>query len=469
MDWNLFIGRFHPVMVHLPIGIFILGYGFEILFQSGYRNPINSRKIIIATYGFGLLSGIIAAVTGWQLSLSDAYGMAPLNDHKYLGIATLVLMLAVIIYQIKAPEVKGRLKLGLSTVAIVLTALTGHFGGNLTHGSSYLVEYGPEFLKGEADTGTPVLTAMNPDSIQIYGTIIRPLLDHNCTACHHSESDQGGLILEDYPSLFKASDHNQPIAPGDPFASEIFTRVSLPADHEKAMPPRGAGFGYTDIQILKYWIENGADSLAVFNSDTMTPELIALINRDYGLDYSPKPYYDRITVARPDDDLLAELRHSGYRVHFLSETNFLLDVAFMNDSISTEHLKLLGKVSDHVTILKLVNCHLTDDLIQDMAPMTHLTRMDISKNKRLSGGVAFLTKHDHLESVNFNETALSKDALEHLLTGFDDLRVYVRHTNITPEERADLSQAFPRAEIISEFTFEKVEQAKSVFRSESEN
>ena len=51
-------------------------------------------------------------------------------------------MLSVIIFQIKAPEVKAKLKLGLSTVAIILTGLTGHFGGNLTHGPSYLVEYG---------------------------------------------------------------------------------------------------------------------------------------------------------------------------------------------------------------------------------------------------------------------------------------------------------------------------------------
>ena len=88
---------------------------------------------------------------------------------------------------------------------------------------------------------------------------------------------------------------------GNPDQSELLKRVSLPWNHEKIMPPRGAGFSYTDIQILKYWIENGADSLAVFNSETMSKELIALMNRDYGLDFSPKPYYEKVKVDSLDE------------------------------------------------------------------------------------------------------------------------------------------------------------------------
>jgi uncharacterized membrane protein len=82
MDWELFIGRFHPLIVHLPIGIFILGYVFEVLFQMGYRNLINSRKLIIMTYSLGLVAGLFAAITGWLLSFSEDYGIEPLNDHK---------------------------------------------------------------------------------------------------------------------------------------------------------------------------------------------------------------------------------------------------------------------------------------------------------------------------------------------------------------------------------------------------
>ncbi|WP_242094253.1 DUF2231 domain-containing protein [Aestuariivivens sediminicola] len=469
MDWNLFFGRFHPLIVHLPIGIFILGYGFEILFQLGYRNIVNSRKVILLIYSIGLLSGFMAAVTGWLLSFSNDYGIEPLNDHRNLGIVTLLVMLAVIIYQLKAPEAKARLKFGFSTIAILLTALTGHFGGTLTHGASYLVEYGPEFLKSEDDLGVSVINEMHPDSVHIYTHIIQPILDNKCTTCHNAKHNRGGLILEGYNNLFQESDHHRPISAGNLHTSELYTRVTLPVNHEKVMPPSGAGLGYTEIQILKYWIENGADSLAVFHTETMTQELIALMNRDYDLDYSPKPYYDRINVEKPDESLLESLRNSGFRVNYLGKTNYLLDVGFKNDALSIENIELLNKISDHVTILQLMNCNLTDDFLEVMVPMKHLTRIDLSKNKQLGHVTAFLAKHQHLESVNLNETSITHNSLQNLLRGFDDLRVYVRKTKVTQEEQDALRQAFSRAEIVSEFSFEKVEQAKSVFRSELEN
>ena len=205
MDWELFIGRFHPLFVHLPIGIFFLGYIFEVFFQLGFRSIINSRKIIIVIYFLGLIAGLVAAVTGWLLSFSDDYGIEPLNQHKLLGIATLVMILLVIIHQIKAPASKGKVKLALSTVAILFTGLTGHFGGNLTHGSSYLVEYGPDFLKGNTNSTFIKMSETNPDSLHIYSNFVQPLLDNKCISCHNSTNNKGGELS---PPLISKSFNN---------------------------------------------------------------------------------------------------------------------------------------------------------------------------------------------------------------------------------------------------------------------
>lgn len=469
MDWELFIGRFHPLFVHLPIGIFILGYIFEVFFQLDYRSIINSRKIIIVTYFFGLMAGLIAAVTGWLLSFSDDYGIDSLNQHKLLGIATLVMILFVIIYQIKAPASKGKLKLAFSTVAILLTGLTGHFGGNLTHGPSYLVEYGPKFMKGNNYETFNNISEKDPDSLHIYSNFIQPLLDNKCISCHNTTNNKGGLILEHYTDLFKEAEHDKPISAGNPDQSELLKRVSLPWNHEKIMPPRGAGFSYTDIQILRYWIENGADSLTVFNSETMSKELIALMNRDYRLDFIPKPYYEKVKVDSLDEALITQLRSSGFRVNYLSGTNFLLDVAFKNDSINMEQIELLNNVADHVTVLKLSDCNLTDELVKGISSIKHLTRIDMSNNKLSDNVVQFLIKNEHLESANLNETDINDESLKNLLTTFNGLRVYVRNTKITPKELESFTQTYANAQIISEFKFEKVDEAKSVFRQELEN
>lgn len=466
MEWDSFIGRFHPILVHLPIGIFLLGYFLEVLYQFGYRKLIGSRHTITFIYGIGLLAGIFAAITGWLLSYSDDYGLEALEDHKLLGIATLVVMLLVIVYHIKGAETKGKTKLAASTVAIILTGLTGHFGGNLTHGPTYLFEYATHPSDSYEAVNLKRLSAIAPDSIQIYADILQPVIENNCVACHNSENYKGGLILETYSDLFKEADYEVPIMAGNPYSSEMFNRVNLPAHHEKSMPPRGSGFNYTDIEILKYWIERGADSLATFDTDTMSDELILLMNRDYALDYSPRPYYEKVKVDSLDSELLAELRSSEFRVKYLSKTNFLLDLEFKGDSISKAQLESLNKVADHITFLDLSDCVLSEDMMQTITEMPHVTRINLSKNKLNSKIVPFLSKHKHLESANLNSTDLDSVSLKNLLQETSLKRVYVLDTKVTKEELLGLRETNVEIELISGFIFKDVVEAKSVFAQE---
>jgi uncharacterized membrane protein len=463
MEWESFIGRFHPLLVHLPIGIFLLGYFLEILFQFGFRKLIGSRHTITFIYGIGLFAGVFAAVSGLLLSYSDDYAIDALEDHKLLGIATLVVMVLVIIYQIKAPEIKGKSKLAASTIAIVLTGLTGHFGGNLTHGSTYLLEYATNPSDRYEAVNLKRLHALPSDSIQIYADILYPVIEKNCIACHNSENYKGGLVLETYSDLFKEADYAVPLVAGNPYSSEIFSRVNLPAHHEKSMPPRGSGLNYTDIEILKYWIESGADSLATFNSETMSDELILLINRDYGLDYSPRPHYEKVKVDSIANELIAELTRSKFRVKYLSSTNFLLDIEFKGDSISKEQIESLNQVADHITFLNLSDSSLSEDLMPTLAEMSHLTRVNFSKNKLNSDMISFLIKHKYLESTNLNTTDLTSESLKTLLDQSNLKRVYILDTKVTEDELANLKGSYADTEVISGFKFQPVAEAKSVF------
>jgi len=466
MEWDIFIGRFHPILVHLPIGIFLLGYFLEVLFQFGFRKLIGSRYTITFIYSIGLIAGIFAAISGWLLSYSDDYAIDALDDHKLLGIATLVVMLCVIIYHIKASETKGKSKLAVSTIAIILTGLTGHFGGNLTHGSTYLFEYATDPSDHYEAVNLKRLSTIAPDSIQIYADILYPVINNNCVACHNSENYKGGLILETYSNLFKEADYAVPLVSGNPYSSEMFNRINLPAHHEKSMPPRGSGFNYTDIEILKYWIETGADSLATFNLDAMSAELIFLLNRDYGLDYSPRPYYEKVKVDSIDQQLLGALRASEFRVKYLSKTNFLVDVAFIGDTISKAQIESLNRVANHITFLDVSDSSLSDDLMQAISEMPHLNRINLSKNKLSTSISPFLIKHKHLESANLNATDISVASLDDLLGQSNVKRVYILDTKVTEDELLNLKETYADTDLISEFKFKAVVEAKSVFFKE---
>lgn len=469
MEWDAFIGRFHPVLVHLPIGIFLLAYFLEILFQLGFRKLIGSKHTITLIYGIGFFAGIFAAVTGLLLSYSDDYAIDALNDHKLLGIGTLVVMLFVIIYRIKGPETKGKSKLIVSTIAIVLTGLTGHFGGNLTHGPTYLIEYATNPSERYEAVNLKRLNAIPPDSILIYADLLYPVIEKNCIACHNSKNYKGGLVLETYNDLFKEADYAIPLVAGNPYSSEIFNRVNLPAHHEKSMPPKGSGFSYTDIEILKYWIKNGADSLATFNSDTMSDELTLLMNRDYGLDYSPRPYYEKVKVDSLSNQLLDPLKRSGFRVKYLSKTNFLLDIEFKGDSINEEQIQSLNQVANHITFLNLSNSVLSEDLMHHFSVIPHLTKVNLSKNSLNSKMISFLIKHKYIESANLNATNLTGESLKKLLEESTLKRVYILDTKVTMDDLLKLKETYTNRALISSFKFQPVVEAKSVFTQETSN
>lgn len=467
MNWEIFIGRFHPLVVHLPIGIFILGYCFELLFRFGFHKLVPSRKVVVLAYSLGLLAGLISAVTGWLLTFSEDYGIEPLNNHKQLGLATLAVMLLVIIYQVKAPASKYRLKLAASSLALLLIALTGHYGGNLTHGSNYLVEYGPSFLHDDPNAFLDQIRKKDPDSLVIYQDLIHPLIQSKCLECHSAENKKGGLKLETYKDLFREGNHDIPVLAGNPDLSELFQRISLPKNHEKVMPPRGPGIGYTDTQIIRYWIDNGADSLATFNSEKMSEELIALLKRDYELDFSPRSYYEKVKVDSLDALILEDLRSKNFKVSYLGSNNLLLDVEYTGDTIQKEQINALNRVSGQITFLKIRACNLSDDMIEKIADLPHLTRADLSSNPITGRIVPFLVAKPHLEMVNLNQTRFTSESVQKLLEKSGLSRIYLTNTEIPAEEIADLKKTFADVEIITEFKFEKVEEAKSVFEQEA--
>jgi len=194
-----------------------------------------------------------------------------------------------------------------------------------------------------------------------------------------------------------------------------------------------------------------------------------LIHRDYGLDYSPKPYYEKIKVDSLGAGILKQLQDSGFRVNYLGENNLLLDVEYKGDSIGKNQIDMLNQVSKQTTFLKITDCNLSDDLIAQMEEIQHLSRIDLSKNKLTAKVIDFLIKHPNLESANLNNTDIDGESLQQLLAGTALQRVYVLNTKVTTEEIEGLQKTYSEVEIISKFQFEKVIEAKSVFAQEENN
>ena len=92
-----------------------------------------------------------------------------------------------------------------------------------------------------------------------FGRQIQPILAKRCFACHGPDKAEGELRLNQKESAFaKLTSEKRALVPKDLEQSELFRRVTSTDDGER-MPPEGQPLTPTQVDLLKKWIEQGAE------------------------------------------------------------------------------------------------------------------------------------------------------------------------------------------------------------------
>ena len=88
-DIVIFLGRFHPLFVHLPISFILLALLVEVLSRAKRFAELKPASSFVLLLGF--ISAIGATTAGLLLSISGDYGGSTLSWHKWAGISVTVL------------------------------------------------------------------------------------------------------------------------------------------------------------------------------------------------------------------------------------------------------------------------------------------------------------------------------------------------------------------------------------------
>ncbi len=93
---------------------------------------------------------------------------------------------------------------------------------------------------------------------------VKPILEGACVQCHGPDEDEGGVRLDTKKAAFEANGDNPGVVPGDPSGSSVYWTTTIDPDDDEegdlAMPPKKSGaLSKTQIDVLKTWIEQGAD------------------------------------------------------------------------------------------------------------------------------------------------------------------------------------------------------------------
>ncbi len=259
--WQL-LGRFHPLIVHFPIGLLCVTLFLELIHWK--RKPNHNQPAIRLLLWIGTISALLAVVFGLLLANSENAEGDTLEIHRWSGIATFILSAAALFFHQKEKQSLYRTLL-IFTVAGVSVA--GHYGAMLTHGETYLSEVLPvgndDYQQVEASSATLLTFAslgetLTDQQVQDLNLEVRTILAHNCYNCHGEAKKKGGLRMDSREALFAGGEGGPVIIAGDPGKSELIRRITLPAGHKEAMPTKGKRLSADQIGILKLWIEKGA-------------------------------------------------------------------------------------------------------------------------------------------------------------------------------------------------------------------
>ena len=192
-----FIGRFHPIILHLPIGGLAALFVMEII--NSYRPQLNLDSACSILLWFSVITVIPSAILGFVLASSGNYDDELLNLHKWLGWLTALVCVWLLYFNSKS---KKTYRVFLYANVIFLL-FAGHFGGQLTHGKDYLTKYMPISMKKVLnidDERNYLVVDRKIDSLSTGATYytdqIKPIIENYCYKCHGQEKQKGDMRFD---------------------------------------------------------------------------------------------------------------------------------------------------------------------------------------------------------------------------------------------------------------------------------
>jgi uncharacterized membrane protein/mono/diheme cytochrome c family protein len=426
-DLITFIGRFHPLWVHLPIGFLIIAVLFKAYVVLG-KKPAMQEAVNFSLL-LGTISALAAAVLGFMLSQSGGYDGDLLDIHLVAGWATVII--SAIAWWVNKNELRFSKKLNYTVLGFMILALsvTGHFGGSLTHGEDYLTTFIP-FGDKQEDTKGRVLAKV--EEAEVFTDVIQPVLRSKCQSCHRPGKTKGELNLVSYEALLQGGENGPVFIVADAEKSELIRRVTLPSDHDDFMPAEGKKpLTEEEIQVLIWWIAKGKADPKVSLMDA-DEEIIAWAKPRLHILGEEK------TLAVSIDTVhLKSLEKMGFRVRILSHESVSLDVVLPSDASKeqiSELLKALLPVKEQIYWLSLAGTGIQDADLSQVAQFSNLHRLRIENNPISDSGISALRSLSKLESLNLNGTKVSDAGLETLAEIQSLKSLYLWNTAINPKD-----------------------------------
>lgn len=441
-----FLGRFHPVFVHLPIGILLLACICILLSFSA--KFVGLKPAISIMLLLGTLSAFVSCLTGYLLASGGDYDVTLVSNHQWMGISVAILstVLWIIYNKVESNTVLG----AISGILILLISVTGHMGGSLTHGSDYLTA---PLKSGTTKAGAAILPIANVQEAFVYQNAIQPLLQNRCYTCHGSEKQKGKLRLDQEEFILKGGKNGRTLVKGKADESELIRRLLLPLNNDEHMAPKEKPqLTENEIKLLKWWIDNGADFKNKFKDlpqpEDIKPVLASLHKGESISEHSKVSEIPTEDVGMVDEKILKKFTDAGIIMLPVTQNSNYLSANFINaKSMGKDVLDLIKSIEKQLIWLKLENNKVTDQTLNAIKDCKKLTRLSLNDTPITDAGLAQLKDLDQLQSLSLVGTKVT-------LKGIDQLKklkklkfLYLYHTNINKADLVSIKKLLPKVSL----------------------
>ena len=289
---------------------------------------------------------------------------------------------------------------------------------------------------------------------------VQGVFEARCIDCHGSKKQKGDLRLDSQEAAFA-----EVIKPGKSGDSELYKHISLPADHEDIMPPKGDPLTKEQIALIKQWIDEGADwpKGLVLISAKERAAAKAAANR------LPEPEIKEAPVSDGEKAAIAKLS-SGEGIGDKSSVPLVMTLA-QNTKLIYANFRLIGK-------------DVNDGHLAPLADIQNLSELDLANTQITAAGLGHIKGNKNLTKLSLANTSIDDAALKQIkgltnlmslnlyntkvtdagLASLKDMKflrkVYAWQSGVTEQGGAELKKTLPNVDVNLGFKLAKVEPKK---------
>lgn len=421
--WAQFIGRFHPLAVHLPIALIVL---VPILELTGKKRQFYHLRLAVPfVLTLALAAAIVAAFLGWCLGRNGGFAGPLVTQHMWGAAALLTLCWICWIARVDGSRWQGLYPIALvATVAAVV--FTGYRGGQISFGEDHLTEFMPPlFRAGNADG------ANDPNAF--YSARIQPIFTAQCLGCHSPAKRKGGLQLTSYTALMRGGKHGAIVKAGDAPSSELFRRINLPRSDDDFMPKGKSPLSADQIKLIEVWIAAGASGTAPGNSIAGVPSSSA----SRAMAEVKFPEMNPVEVAKQRAaiaSIVVQLQQQFPGVldyESRDSADLAINGSLLADRFGDNELAAFAPVASQIVIADFSRTAITDKSAAIIGSMKSLRELRLMHTKIGNGTVEAVAGLNQLESLSVFDTRVTAAALPKLAAMPRLKRIYAGQSSIS--------------------------------------